>query len=288
MSSRKIQLIFIAAAVLLTVGLLLAPSQVNVSPKAAGESAKDHNHEEDAGFNGDALLKSAKGALSKEQLAQLDHLELGLKQSKGEKDTAVLDEIGRFWDRQSIPAASAVWFERKALVLNTDRGYLEAAYRYFDSFKLAQDSGLRSMMVEKAISNYQKVLEINPNNLDAKTDLGACYAEGTGEPMKGIMLLREVVATNPNHEMAQYNLGMLSVKSGQLAKAIERFKKVLEINPKRSDMYLFLGQIYLQMGDTVSAISNYQTFSKKSDDYEAVTQVGKMVNDLQKGVHSSN
>ncbi len=286
MSSRKLQIIVVVAAIVLTVGLLLAPSQVNVTSKQMAHQAQSEQHQEDPAFNGDALLKSAKGALNKEQIAQLDHLELGLKQSAGDKDTALLDEIGRFWDRQSIPAASAVWFERKAKVMNTDHGYLDAAYRYFDSFKLAQDSGLREMMVQKAISNYQKVLELNPNNLDAKTDLGACYAEGTGEPMKGIMLLREVIAANPNHEMAQYNLGMLSVKSGQLDKAIVRFQKVLEINPKRSDMYLFLGQIYLQMGDTTNAISNYQTFTKKSDDYQAVTQIGKMVDDLKKEVHS--
>ncbi|MBK7682250.1 MAG: tetratricopeptide repeat protein [Bacteroidetes bacterium] len=99
---------------------------------------------------------------------------------------------------------------------------------------MANDSMIQSLLVGKAITNYQKVLELNPNNLNAKTDLGACYADGTSEPMKGIMLLRDVVAADPNHEMAQYNLGMLSVKSGQLDKAIERFQKVPEINPQEA------------------------------------------------------
>jgi len=283
MSSRKIKIILIAAAVVLTVVLLFAPSQVNVTPgKSTVTTNSQQQPQGESAFDGEALLKSAKGALNKEQIAQLEHLELGLKQKEGEKDTAVLDQLGRFWERQSIIAASAVWFERKAEVMKSDRGFLDAAYRYFDAFKLAQDTGLREIMVQKAIVNYQKVLEINPNNLDAKTDLGACYADGTSEPMKGIMLLREVIAANPNHEMAQYNLGMLSVKSGQLPKAIERFKKVMEINPKRSDMYLFLGQIYLQMGDTANAISNYQSFMKKSDDYQAVSEIGKMIKGLEK------
>ena len=147
---------------------------------------------------------------------------------------------------------------------------------------MAQDSGLKDLFVAKAISNYTKVLDLNPDNLDAKTDLGACYAEGTGEPMKGIMLLRDVVSKNPNHEMAQYNLGMLSVRSGQFDKAVERFKKVLEINPQRTQLYYYLGQIYLQEGDTTKALESYKSFIKKSEDYEAVSQVGQMVKELEK------
>jgi tetratricopeptide (TPR) repeat protein len=282
MKSRTLQILLVLGTVILTVGLALSPSQVNMKPNS-NKSAPKANSAQSASqeLNADALLKSAKSALTKEQIAQLDQLELGLKVN-GEKDTAVLDQIGRFWDRQGIPAASAVWFEKKSEVQKTEKSYLDAAYRYFDSFKLAQDSGLKDLFVAKAISNYTKVLDLNPDNLDAKTDLGACYAEGTGEPMKGIMLLRDVVSKNPNHEMAQYNLGMLSVRSGQFDKAIERFKKVLEINPQRTQLYYYLGQIYLQEGDTTKALESYKSFMKKSEDYEAVSQVGQMVKELEK------
>jgi tetratricopeptide (TPR) repeat protein len=280
MKSRKLQILLVLGTVILTVGLALSPSQVNMKPNSNAPKASP-NQAASQELNADALLKSAKSALTKEQLAQLDQLELGLKVN-GEKDTAVLDQIGRFWDRQGIPAASAIWFEKKSEQQKTEKSFLDAAYRYFDSFKLAQDSGLKDLFVAKAISNYSKVLDLNPDNLDAKTDLGACYAEGTGEPMKGIMLLRDVVSKNPNHEMAQYNLGMLSVRSGQFDKAVERFKKVLEINPQRTQLYYYLGQIYLQEGDTTKALESYKSFIKKSEDYEAVSQVGQMVKELEK------
>jgi tetratricopeptide (TPR) repeat protein len=280
MKSRKLQILLVLGTVILTVGLALSPSQVNMKPNSNAPKASP-NQAVSQELNAEALLKSAKSALTKEQLAQLDQLELGLKVN-GEKDTAVLDQIGRFWDRQGIPAASAIWFEKKSDLQKTEKSFLDAAYRYFDSFKLAQDSGLKDLFVAKAISNYTKVLDLNPDNLDAKTDLGACYAEGTGEPMKGIMLLRDVVSKNPNHEMAQYNLGMLSVRSGQFDKAVERFKKVLEINPQRTQLYYYLGQIYLQEGDTTKALESYKSFIKKSEDYEAVSQVGQMVKELEK------
>jgi len=280
MKATKLQILLVIGTVILTVGLALSPSQVNMKPNSNAPKSTPAQAAAQV-LNAEELLKSAKSALTKEQLAQLDQLELGLKVN-GEKDTAVLDQIGRFWDRQGIPAASAVWFEKKSELQKTEKSYLDAAYRYFDSFKLAQDSGLKDLFVAKAISNYTKVLDLNPNNLDAKTDLGACYAEGTGEPMKGIMLLRDVVSKDPNHEMAQYNLGMLSVRSGQFDKAVERFKKVLEINPQRTQLYYYLGQIYLQEGDTSKALESYKSFMKKSEDYEAVSQVGQMVKELEK------
>jgi tetratricopeptide (TPR) repeat protein len=138
------------------------------------------------------------------------------------------------------------------------------------------------MMVSKAIATYQLVLEKNPNNLNAKTDLGVCYAEGTSEPMKGIMLLREVVSTDPNHEMAQFNLAMLSVKSGQLDKAIDRLNTVLKINPKRIDIYFYLGQVYASKGEKGKAIENLNSFVKNTDDPNAAAEVKKMIKELER------
>lgn len=278
MQARTLRVVLVAGVVMLAAALWLSPSQVN--KKKADKAAMPEADRKVNGFDPDALLKSAESALNDEQKANLAFLNDALKKN-GNRDTAILDQMGRLWDRVSIPAAAAIWFERKAEVQQTERSYLEAAYRYFDGFKAATDSNLKTLLVEKAIRNYSKVLEKNPDNLNAKTDLGTCYVEGTAEPMKGIMMLREVVQKDPDHEMAQYNLGMLSVKSGQLDKAIERFRTVLKINPRRSEVHFFLGQIYEQQGKKKEALDEYHKFMKESKDYEAVAQVGEMVKTME-------
>jgi len=273
MKSAQLRNILIAGTILLSAAIYFAPSQVNKEGAKATEAATSAEDE----FNPEALLRSAKTALDSNELKNLEFFEESSKKA-GNEDTSLLDGIGRFWDRNGIPAASAIWFERKAEIVKSESSYLDAAYRYFDSFRMANDTAVQGLLVGKAISNYQKVLEINPNNLNAKTDLGACYADGTTDPMKGIMLLREVIAADPNHEMAQYNLGMLSVKSGQLDKALERFQKVLEINPERTEMNFYLGQVHLQKGDTAAAIKSYEIFIKNAK-YD-VSDVIKMVQAL--------
>ena len=127
-------------------------------------------------------------------------------------------------------------------------------------------------------------MEINPKNLDAKTDLGVCYAEGTSDPMKGISLLREVVVANPKHETAQLNLGFLAVKSGQFDKAIARFDTVLIINPKNTDVYSYLGDVYLRKKNKVKAIEYFEKYKSYLKDTLKISEVDNYI----KQVKSSN
>ncbi|MFN8182733.1 MAG: tetratricopeptide repeat protein, partial [Bacteroidia bacterium] len=159
--------------------------------------------------------------------------------------------------------------------------WINAAYRYFDAFKLSGDSTLQSMMVQQAIESYGKVLAINPDNLDAKTDLGICYAEGSTTPMQGIMLLREVVEKNPGHANAQFNLGILSVRSGQYDKALERFSKVLEIDPKRTLARFMIGRVYAQQGQKEKALAALEQVKKESSDPQLLQEADQLINQIQ-------
>ena len=273
MSGKGLRITLIVAALVLAVGLFLAPSQVNVNPKLNQDTKLPI-----ANFDYQNLIKTAKASLNDERKNTISALEMTL--STHPDSLALYDSLGKAWDGANIPAISAYYYEEKATKTPTEKTYLDAAYRFFDAYKIAGDTALRSYLVNHAIANYQKVLAKNPANLNAKTDLGVCYAEGTTEPMKGIMLLREVIATDPNHEMAQFNLGLLSLKSTQYPKAIDRFDKVLAINPKRSDVYLYKGQTYLQMGDTANAINAFELYKSKSDNYEMIQQVSKLMDQL--------
>lgn len=188
-----------------------------------------------------------------------------------------LDSIAMAWDHSGNSAMAAHSFERKALQTQLEDDWINAAYRYFDSFREKSDSVTVAYFTGKAIECYSRVLEINPGNLKAKTDLGVVYAEGTSEPMKGIALLREVVEVDPNHEMAQLNLGYLSMKSGQTDKARERFAKVLDINPSRIDMYVYIGESFAREGKTEEAIKNLEIFGNLTADPEMKKEVEKYI-----------
>jgi len=60
---------------------------------------------------------------------------------------------------------------------------------------------IKTKEYKKAITNYQKASNHNPQNLDAKANLAALYIE-TGKVQQGKSLLNSVLSTNPKHEMA--------------------------------------------------------------------------------------
>jgi cytochrome c-type biogenesis protein CcmH/NrfG len=69
-------------------------------------------------------------------------------------------------------------------------------------------------------------------------------------PMAGITLLREMVAEDSTNAAAHYYLGLFSVKSGQLDKAIARFEKVIALRPDDIKYQIEVGYQFMVM-DTV-------------------------------------
>jgi len=120
------------------------------------------------------------------------------------------------------------------------------------------------------------VLELNPDNVDAKIALATCYTEGTGETMKGVTLLREVTQKDSNNISANIILGKLAIQSGQFDKAIKRLELVLNLRPENTEALYFLAEAYKGKGDKEKAILlfekckmmvNNPDFTKEIDNY---------------------
>jgi tetratricopeptide (TPR) repeat protein len=275
MQAKTLQIFLITGAAILSAALYLAPRNGPPVEKAAVPATVSAQE-----FNFEDLLSFQSKNLSEEERTKSEAWLSDLKQPASRTNLSFYDSLAAIWDSKKMFALSAYYFEQKANKDNSEKSYINASYRYFDAYKQAIDSTLRTSMINHAITNYSKVLELNPKNLDAKTDLAVIYAEATPNPMKGIMMLRDVVAENPNHENAQLNLGYLSVKSGQYEKALERFDKVLEINPQHIEAYLLKAQVYVQMNDKQKAIDTFEQYKKLSTDSETIKQVNDYIAQL--------
>lgn len=277
MQARTLKILLITGAAALSAALYLAPRHAPQSDsKPVREAVKNQE------FSFDDLLAYQNKSLSADELQKNERWLKELQQPLSRVNLSFYDSVAALWDAKKMYALSAHYFEIKAEKDNSEKSYISASFRYFDAYKNAIDSTLKKSMLEKAIKNYSKILELNPKNLNAKTDLGILYAEATPEPMKGIMMLREVVAENPNHENAQLNLGFLSVKSNQYEKALERFDKVLEINPGYINAWLLKAQVYIQMNEKQKAIDSFEKYKTLSTDPALIEQVNNYVAELKK------
>jgi len=136
---------------------------------------------------------------------------------------------------------------------------------YYEAYGFAMEPQKQALMGEKAREYFNKVLEINPDDLDTKNKLAMTYLS-TSNPMQGIMMLREILEEDPGNENAIFNLGVLSMQSGQYDKAVERFTKLVEINPEHVQGQFFLGVSLLETGNKEKAKQQFKLVKKLDKD----------------------
>jgi len=88
-------------------------------------------------------------------------------------------------------------------------------------------------LTDQAIVQYIKYLEGNPDNPDARVDLGICYFE-LQQYANAIREMETAVARHPDHQLGHYNLGIVNLNAGNVEAAREWFIKARDIDPSSS------------------------------------------------------
>ncbi len=161
--------------------------------------------------------------------------------------------------------SAAIYAEKVALLKPTALTVIKAADRFYDAFGFATDEKRQNELGEKTREWYQKALDKNPNLLGAKANMAMTYV-ATPNPMQGILLLREVLATDPTNELATFNLGLLSMRSNQYTKAVERFRQIIKTNPNNTKAQFYLGVSLAQLGQNKEALEVLKLVKDKEKD----------------------
>jgi tetratricopeptide (TPR) repeat protein len=91
---------------------------------------------------------------------------------------------------------------------------------------LLQDSKL----FEKAISNYKKYLVKNPENADARVDMGICFYN-LGDYPAAISEMENALKYQPKHQIAHLNLGIVNLTARNIDASKEWFRKTVKLDP---------------------------------------------------------
>jgi tetratricopeptide (TPR) repeat protein len=112
--------------------------------------------------------------------------------------------------------------------------------------------------------------ESKHSDINSRINLGISLVESGEDPMKGIMMLREIADAEPGNIRAQFALGVFSMKSGQYEKAIIRFRKVItaEDISLNKDAYYLMGQSYTTLDSIEQAMTSFEKYKNlcMSDD----------------------
>ena len=273
--TRKTQIGLLITAVVLFVLLFLAPKTHTGELKAKGSESKPA----ETVASIESFITMATKSLKPEEKSTYDALLASAKSSK--VDTAYVPVV-EFWDKQKRPDFASYFVEQIAEKKQTSLAYSKAGDRYYYSVRFIKDNNEIPALYQSAIRCYEKAIEKDAKNVDAKIQLAACFVEDGKDPMKGIGLLREVEKTDSNNVKLQLTFAFFSVKSQQWDKAIKRFNKVLEIDPLYIEAYLHLADAYEQQGQTNKTIEMLEKYASVTDDAMAKKEVLKYIEQLKK------
>lgn len=102
----------------------------------------------------------------------------------------------------------------------------------------------------------EEVIEVELSALESKvSEAVEIIQNAEGAPMRGVMMLKEVLEEDPNNEQALFWLGEFSMVSGQWEKALGRFQTLNELFPEVENYAYNKCRALIQLGDTTGAVA---------------------------------
>ena len=234
------------------------------------EGEHDHSH--------DADMHLAELAPGKRQKA--DQLREKLTQSENKENIAIFADSLAVLFAQSLKYDSAAYYAELAVAQHESLPRVYSAGLYnFEAFNFAIDGQRQQAYGKKAEKYLLKVLEQDPTGLEPKNKLAMLYV-ASENPMKGILMLREVLEKDADNKEALMNMGLLSVRSNQYDKAAERFEHLTRLEPANVQAQFYLALSYLETGKKALARERFLKVKELDKDPEVVATVDQYLKNL--------
>ncbi|MEK7398824.1 MAG: fused MFS/spermidine synthase [Candidatus Poribacteria bacterium] len=115
--------------------------------------------------------------------------------------------------------------------------------------------------IDEAIAEFKELLRIKQDLPQIHVGLGLLY-DAQGKLDEAITEMKAAIQLDPKATVAYINLGILYRKKGMLDEAIGQFKKLLEIQPDAAAFHGVLGDLYREKGDFTKAETEFQNALK--------------------------
>jgi len=110
---------------------------------------------------------------------------------------------------------------------------------------------------DEAVAQFQKAVEIVPNNAEAHINLGVAFAQEK-QMDEAMLQYQKALEINPNSEVAHHNLGNILYQNGQVDDAIAEYQKALKLNSSMAQVHQDLANAFFQKEQVDDAIAEYR------------------------------
>ena len=125
---------------------------------------------------------------------------------------------------------------------------------------------------EKALTDLEKGVELDPGNYEIWEDLAGFYFR-KGAYEQSIRAYRKILELHPSPVEAYFNMALAQHRSGQTEDAISSYRKYLASNPGDFEAHFLLGTAYRSRGEKEKAIEEWIKAEKIRQDDPRLHQV---------------
>ncbi|MBF0383005.1 MAG: tetratricopeptide repeat protein [Magnetococcales bacterium] len=148
-----------------------------------------------------------------------------------------------------------------------------------DSQKLLQQGVAlhQSGRLGEATFCYQKVLELQPDNVHALSNLGMAF-QGQGKLAEAVLYYEKAISLNPDYAEAFSNLGVVLKDQGKFARSVECLQKAISIQPGFYNAHYNLGLVLSFLGHLDEAVDSYnRALSIRPDCANTLNNLGNIL-----------
>ena len=279
---KPIHYTFIAASLILVAILYWGGNTIPPAKKPDTKSAmasqgspQGTNTVKAASF--DSLLADAKLRLPKNFADSVKTIENDITASSQNGQLAVLySTLSGVYERTGNIPVAAYYLGKSGKLDNSGKTLTFAGQLFLQLMQDERSVAMHAWEAKEAVSNLEAAQTIQPDSESTKLALATAYIEGTGEPMRGVQILRDITSKKPDDIPANMLLGRMSIQSGQNDKAVTRFETILKVEPNNTEAIYFLAEAYEGLGNKQKAIEllnkckelvNKPEFSKEIDQH---------------------
>lgn len=198
------------------------------------------------------LLRDAHAELSGAQLSTIASLEERLEQvSEDSSRLQLYQQLSGRWYEFEQPAIAGHFAQEAAQLAQTEEAWSIAGTTYTICVQREEEERTRQFCADRAATAFQNAISLNPASVQHQVNLALLYTDvpPADNPMKGILMLRELQEKHPRNTDVLVSLGRLAIKTGQYQRAIQRLQQALAIDADLRTANCLMAQAYNGLGD---------------------------------------
>lgn len=203
-------------------------------------------------MNVDVLLRTAHEQLEPAQLATISALEEQLQEAIDDSSRVVfLEQLSGKWYEYGQTSVAGHYAQQIAELLNTETAWSIAGTTYAICVQQSTEDRQRSFCSEQAVRAFENAISLNPDNVTNRLNLALTYTDDPPEnnPMKGVLMLRDLQQEYPQNVEVLVSLGRLAIKTGQYQRAVQRLQQALAIDASYRRALCLMASAYEGLGN---------------------------------------